>query len=576
MKSNIILQLIIFILVTENLFAQQKFPRNVFISPMEIPLKLSGTFGELRTDHFHSGIDIKTGEIEGLKVYAVADGYVSRIKVAAGGYGNALYITHPAGYVSVYGHLQKYNETIGDIVRSEQYKAESFEVDLYLAENQIQVKQGDIIALTGNSGSSGGPHLHFEIRDGATQYPCNPLLFGLHCSDNSAPVITQVKLYAFGTGFFPGKDIKELELPVVGFADQYHIKGNDTIIVAGDVYFGINTIDLFNEGLNKNGIFSLELYVDSTIICSHSAESFSFDETRYINSLIDYKEFNSSNTRYLRSYVQPNNHLRIYKNVVNRGILTAKPGYKYKITYKVKDAASNTSRLIFWIRGGEVLPQVSAERSVPDAELQLFSYHANNFYKTDKLTLEVPGKALYEDLLFHYKNKSGSPASFSCVHQLHTDDVPLHTWCSLSIWPDSLPLRLKDKALIAKIDKDGNARFMGGNWDNGFLKTQVREFGNYCIMADTIPPVIIPVNIEDGKSLIAQNTIRIEISDDFSGIRSYRATLNGNWILMEFDAKINLLTYRFDNHLSDGENLFELKVSDEKNNISRYSAKLYY
>ncbi len=561
---------------TFSTFAQKNYPQNYFISPIDIPINLSGTFGELREDHFHSGMDIRTGEVEGLKVHAVADGYVSRIKIAPDGYGNALYITHNNGYVSVYGHLQRYNKTIGDYVKKEQYKLESFEVDLYPDKGLLPVKQGDVVALTGNTGSSGGPHLHFEIRDEATQETINPLLFGFKIQDSTSPVINMIKVYPVGDGSQIDHKTTESEYFTKNNGKSYSLSKMDTLIISGKVYFGINTYDPFNSGNNKNGVYSIRLLVDSTQVYEQDVERFAFDETRYINSLIDYKEFILNNRRVQKSYIQPNNHLTIYKNTIHKGVVQFDDDALHTVRYDVSDAAGNVSELRFHVLSRNFNTDTAYISNQKESEGELFTYTSDNTFKTEDLVLNVPGAALYDTLYFRYQLKPALKKSFSKVHQLDYDYVPLHTWCSLSIRPDSLPARLQNKSVIVKIGKDGKITSTGGEWNNGFVTTNIREFGDYCIMADTVKPEIKPVNFTPGKTLSSQNNLKVMITDELSGIKSYRGTLNGQWILMDYDEKNDLLIYNFDDRIKKGTNDLVITVSDNKNNVSSYKAKLVY
>ena len=568
-----LLKLVFLILVTQVLHAQKNYPTNDFIPPIDIPLKLAGTFGELRSNHFHSGIDIKTGEKTGLNVYAIGDGYVSRIKVQAGGYGKALYITHPNGYVSVYAHLNKYNDKINEFVTLEQYLRKSFEVDLYLEPGKLEVKQGEILAFTGNSGHSAGPHLHFEIRDEASQKPVNPLLFGYSISDRIKPDINMLRVYpATPDDQINGKN-KPADFYPVSANGMYLLAKIDTLYVAGSAYFGINTIDQFNNGLNKNGVYSIRVIIDGKETYSHELETFSFDETRYVNSLIDYKEYKLHQRRIQKTFIQPNNRLSIYENVVNKGIYYFPANTTSEITIEVADANGNISTLRFWVKGKSPVDKI---KTISNANKTLFGDKKTNTFKTQNLVLEVPGDALYDTLYFEYKQLKSIPKTYSGLHQLHYDFVPLHTTCNLAIWPDSLPLSLQDKALIAKVEENNEFIAAGGEWIDGFIKTGIREFGIYTIIIDTIPPSISPVNIRSDKSLIAQTSIMMTIRDELSGIASYNGYLNNQWILMEYDEKNDLLTYFFDKYLKDGENDFRLEVTDWKNNRAIYKQTLTY
>lgn len=570
MKSILLIQLVLLFLVTQISYSQSNYPTSDFISPLDIPLKLSGTFGELRSNHFHSGIDIKTGEKTGLNIYAIANGYVSRIKVQSGGYGKALYITHPNGYVSVYGHLNKYNETINNWVIENQYKNQSYEVDLYLKPGDIEVNQGEIVAYSGNSGRSGGPHLHFEIRTASDQKPVNPLLFGYQVKDNTTPVFNLLKIYPFGPSSTVNGQQRAADFYPLSANSNYYLKNQEDVEAGGQIYFGINTIDLFNGGLNKNGVFKIEMLVNGDVYYQHELETFAFSETRYINSLIDYGEYKSKRRRIQKTYIQPNNELSIYKNIINAGILNTAAGKSYAIELRVSDAAKNTASLKFNVVGVEPLSSIKRH-----SEDQLFNYTGNNVFKNEWLNLSVPGNALYDTMHFSYQVYPKTADSYSAVHQLHNDQVPLHKWCTLAIRGDSVPVHLWNKTIIASVD-NGEYESAGGEWENGFVRTRIRNFGNYCILVDTVAPEIIPINISNQKSLLAQQTIKLKIRDDLSGIKTYKPNLNGEWILMEYDAKNDLLTYFFDKHLKAGENIFKLEVWDEKNNYTVIEVPLNY
>ncbi len=551
----------------------QPYPKDDFIAPLDVPLKLSGTFGELRSDHFHAGIDLKTGEMEGLKTYAIADGYVSRIKVQAGGYGKALYLTHPNGYVSVYAHLSRYNSILDDYVTRTQYSLRSYEIDLYPDAGMFPVKQGDVIAFTGNSGRSGGPHLHFEIREAGSQMPVNPLHFNFLVTDRTPPLINLLKVYPHGQGSRINGRNTAADLIAVSNGSVYNIKGNDTVTASGSVLFGINTYDPFNGGMNKNGVYSIDLFVDGELAYGHRLDRFSFDETRYINSLIDYREYRTKSRRVQRSFVDPNNRLSIYTQKNERGF-AVEAGRRYQVRYVVSDFAGNSSELVFWLRGEERRDGTDDNGGGHDGHA--FSFRKDNTFSAEGVSLMVPGRALYDTLTFIYSRKEKQPGSCSPMHGLHNDYVPLHSWCDLRIEPEVTDEINTDKLLIIKIYDDGDHTPCGGTFSGGVVSARIREFGDYCVVTDTVAPRISPVNISENKSLLAQHTIQVRIADDLSGIGTYNGYLNGEWVLMEYDAKNDLLTYHFDQHLQDGDNLFELVVTDERNNTATYRATLKY
>jgi len=571
-----LLKLLFLILVTQNILAQKDYPKDYFMPPLDIPLNLSGTFGELRSGHFHSGMDIRTGEVEGLNVFAIADGYISRIKITPGGYGKALYITHTNGYVSVYAHLQKYNSRINQYVKKEQFKRESYSIDIYPEKDFITVKKGEVVAISGNSGRSGGPHLHFEIRDEATQMPINPLLFGFEVEDYINPIINYLKVYPVNSSSGINQKNKTTGYYSMKKGDKYTIQNNDTLKISGKVYFGINTYDPFNNGNNKNGVYSIKLLMDSVLLYEHDLETFSFAETRYINSFIDFKEYKVNKRRVQKSFIQPNNHLSIYNLATSQGIIEFNDNDIHNITYEVADIAGNISYLVFKVKSVNEFDILEVYKNNSETGKQLFDFNSANVFSTHDLHFEVPGKALYDTLYFNYEVLPALNNSYSKVHCLHYDFVPLHSRCNLSVKPDSIPLKLHDKALIVKIEKDKKFASAGGKWENGFVVTRIREFGDYCVLVDTIAPDIKAINVYTNKNISGQNTIKIKITDELAGIKSYRGTLNDKWILMEYDEKKDILIYRFDEYLKKGENDFRLIVSDEKNNESTYTAKLFY
>ena len=542
-----------------------------WVNPVDIPLKLAGTFGELRSDHFHSGIDIKTGEREGLSVRAIDTGYVSRIKIQSSGYGKALYIKHPNGETSVYAHLQKFNSRLNAYVTAEQYRQQSFETDLYPKPGKFRVSRGELIAYSGSTGHTAGPHLHFEVRD-ELQQPLNPLLLGFKVTDNRAPTINYLKVYPAN----PHSSVNG-KTEAVGFytsqqKNSFHLKSVDTLTISGAAYFGINTIDLFNGGMNKNGVYAVRLSCNGQTRYAHKLSKIDFNETRYINALIDYKEYKTLKRRVQYAWVQPNNHLSIYDSVQNKGIINFKAGKVYQLEFAVSDAAGNSSKLEFIVKGS---PRDKSIK-VPKHSGSLFTYKKDNHFSNGEVDFEIPGKALYDTLYFQYNRKPSLPGSYSALHMLHHDYVPLQSWCKLSIKADSLPDNLRSKALIANYTADHDFESAGGEWDHGFVRTEIRSFGDYCILVDTIAPKIIPVNIKNGKSLLAQSTIKVKITDELSGIKKYEGRLNGKWILMAYDEKKDLLIYDFDSLLTSGENNFKLTVWDQVGNTADYEAVLEY
>ena len=549
-----------------------KYPRNYFRSPVDFEISLAGSFGELRRNHFHSGIDIRTGGATGKPVKAAADGYVSRVFVSPAGFGKALYITHSNGYTTVYGHLLKFSGAIGNWVRNRQYEGESFAIDMQVPAGLLKVKKGEIIALSGNSGASGGPHLHFEVRESASQEVINPLEFGFDVPDNTPPRITALKVYPFDAMALVNYTDKPLMLGMKGGNGFYTVNSPDTVNVSGNIYFGIETTDFSDNSGMKNGVPSVALSVDNEQIYSHHLEKFAFANTRYVNSLVDFPLLIHSNRKVQRSYIAPNNKNDIYGKVKNHGIVNFSDAKAHKIVYTVTDLYSNESRLVFWVKSHPPTGR-RPENKILNGVQMMHCTEANHFSRPD-IIFDLPKDALYDDLDFEYSSEPPLPGLYARMHKVHNEDTPLHVYCELSIKPVALPKELMNKAVIVAVETGRRMYSKGGKWENGFLKAQVRDFGDYSIAVDTEAPDIRPVNVKPGKNVSRQGSIMFKISDYLSGIHSYRGTMNGKWILMDYDAKNNLLTYLFDEHMQKGKNIFKLVVTDEVGNKSSWEANL--
>jgi murein DD-endopeptidase MepM/ murein hydrolase activator NlpD len=576
MKKTVFL-VVIFFTVSLAISQDSNYPADYFRSPLDIPLYLSGTFGELRSNHFHSGIDIKTASVEGKNVYAVADGYVSRIKISAGGYGKALYITHPNGTVSVYGHLQKFNKKIDDYVRQLQYKNESFEVETFPEKEILVVKKGEIVAFSGNSGSSGGPHLHFEIREESTQYATNPLLYkSIKVKDLLPPSVLELGIYPVdGQSLINGKN-DTVFYAVEGAGKNYLVKGKPKIRVSGNISFGIRTHDLMNDIPNKNGVYHIEMEMDGKTIFSITMDKISFSNTRYINSLIDFQYYKKAERKLVRTQIDGNNQLFNYNKVENKGIVYFSDTLMHRMVFRVKDAYNNQSELKFAVFSAIPSKSYEDDRDMKNENAVFFEYDDENEFSENGIELNFPENAFYRSFWFQFSEIPGDSNKFSSVYRVHNQFTPVHKSFSVEIQPKNYPDHLKQKLFIAFSSEIKNFSYLGSEWDGQKLQASSNQFGYFTVLADTVSPVISPVNISNGKNISAQNTIKITIKDMRSGIKKYRATLNGNWILMEYDAKNNLLTYHFDDKLKKGENLFRIVVSDKLDNEAVYQAKLQY
>lgn len=565
MIKKLIFTLLIFV-TSLNTFSQDSILKNYFRSPLGIPLFLAGNFGELRSNHFHGGLDMKTQGREGFNIYAAADGFVSRIKVSPWGYGKTIYIDHPNGTTTVYAHLQRYKGKIAKLVKEYQYKNESWEFNWYPADSLMRVKKGDIIALSGNTGGSGGPHLHFEIRETDSENPINPLLVGFNIKDNIKPTIKSIIVTPLNDTSYVNNSQKPQRFLAVGINGVYKLKYGTVITAYGEIGIGIETIDRLNGVSNRNGIYSIELAQNSEIIYKSEMKKFSFDQDRALNSLIDYEMFLAKKIRYQKSYIDPNNNLQIYTQHKNKGVIHLAVSDKNTFSYNVKDSYGNLSTIEFPITG------MYNKTLIKPIKKQLFdtifNYQDSNYYDAQNITVNIPKDALYKDLPFHFSVADTLSGAITPTYFVHNEYTPLHKAIDISIKVGRLSNYERSKATIVHFDRKKRYYAKGGTWRNNYITTKSKKFGGFTVMLDTIPPKITPTNIFPNKNMSSNSTITAKIADNLSGVKSFRATIDGKWVMMEYEAKKAKLFYTFDN-LPKGKHNFELTLIDGVGNESR-------
>lgn len=545
----------------QQIFSTNKYPITDFRQPLDIsPPALAGSFGEIRSNHFHSGIDFRTNQREGYPVYAVADGYISRLRVQNSGFGQALYINHANGFTTVYGHLQRFAPKIATIVKNLEYEKKTFEIDEFPDASLIPVHKGEIIAWSGNRGSSGGPHLHFEIRDTKTEETINPQFFGIVIPDNIPPVIHGLYVYRLNGKTFNESTPKQA-ITISGANGSY--KATAPISLTGEVGFGIVVTDRHNGLSGTNGVYSIQLELDGKMVYTSALERFAFEDSKAINSHIDYPTYLNTKRSIQKSFVDPGNPLKIYSNLVNNGRINFNDGAQHQLRYIITDSKGNSSLLPFTVHAG------SAPIAAPTVAAGIiYPYNKVNEFNAEEVKVILPKGTLYNDLNFTYK-KLPRPAgnAWSAVHQIHNRYVPLHIGFDLWIKGDNLPENLRGKALIVNL----NGSSQGGSFDNGYVKATPKNFGSFYIAVDTIAPRIFPVNISEGKNMSGLSKIFFKISDNLSGIKSFNGYIDGKWALMEFDAKTATLWHSFDERTAAGRHTLELTVVDMKENTRNYT-----
>lgn len=538
--------------------AQENYPTNYFRYPLDIQPSFSGRFADLRPNHFHSGLDFRTNQREGYPIYAVADGYISRLRVQIGGFGQAIYIDHPNGYTSVYAHLKAYAPQVAKTVKDFQYRLQSFEVDIPLTFSEIQVKKGDLIGWSGNTGSSGGPHLHFEIRDTQSEEPINPQLFGLTGSDLIKPEFKGVYLYKLNGQAFSDKVSKQF-VPVKGSNGSYQTLSAEPIVINGEVGFGLLAFDRNQIQGTAHGLHRIKMQLDGETIYEANLERFSFDATKAINSHLDYSSLKNSGINIHKTFVEPGNPLKIYA-AKNNGRISLEDEGIHDLTYTISDVAGNESSLNFKIKQG-----IPYQTSSYIEKGNVFKYDVDNHFSNEQLKLTIPKGTLYSDIDFEYASAPRIPGTYSMQHRIHRSRTPIHQAYQLAIKVDpGLPSNWQEKAVI--VDVGGISQ--GGTFRNGFVESEVKSFGTFLIKVDTIAPRIIPLNLNDGKSMTGISKMIFKIADNLSGIGSFTGKIDGEWVLMEYDQKSATLWHQFDEKTKPGKHVFELTVSDKKGNQS--------
>ncbi len=538
MLRKVCLVICIFYGSSHFLFAQ---PSIKLASPLPIPLKLKGSYGEIRNNHYHSGIDLNTGGNTGMAVIAAATGYVSRIKVDEYGFGKALYITHANGLVTVYGHLYRFSPTIDSLVLAEQTKNKKYACELFPEKNKWIVMKGDTIAISGNSGGSGGPHLHFEVRDAATEKPLNPLLYLDPIPDKQPPVLKLLNFYDVQDDGFRIRKFQTV-IPKQKSAGNYEII--EPIRAYGKIGVGFAADDFADDDSAILGLSEVTLNAEGNIIFSYALKNFSFDETKNVNGHIDYEQKQLTGRVIERCFKLPGDGFSQYGFIKNEGLLPMDSLIKINILLQLKDGAGNTTTCSFTLIQDKLAKEFQSKQAM-DPKGKRFKFDRINTYADDAFKLEIPSGALFRDILFSIKKEPRKSNGYSDTYNLYTENEPMKKSASISIAADHVPERIRKKVTIVRIDKAGTNNAISSTLQGRFISAKISYFGNYTLLADTLPPVVSEIAV--GYDPIYKcSIVTMKVSDNLSGIKSYTVEVNNEWYLTEYDYKQKqLIVYLF-------------------------------
>ena len=528
-----------------------------FHPPIDAPFNLSGTFGEFRS-RFHTGIDFKGGE--GINIYSIEDGYISRIEVSPSGYGKVVYITHPNGYSSVYAHLSRFSPDIEKYIKSEQYRSKSYTVKKFPKKDQIQVKRGELLGYSGNTGRSFGAHLHFERRDTNSQDAVNPLMVNYTYEDLERPIIRG--LYTINENNTLIRDLPK-RIRISKTNDSTYVA--DDIIFAGDIGFGIDIYDIQYKNLfNRNGVYKVELLIDSIQKFSYSMDRIKFSENHYKKLMYDYLSLVKNNRRVLKVYKPPRSNLSFLKANNFNGIINSNEITDSKVNIKVTDWNNNSSYLKF-----KIISDDSIKSNKPLNGIEILTNQKYVINKGESV-VEINKNTFYEDVLLNITSKDDTI-------DLGDEITPFRSSIKLKI-PidaniDSLSL---SQTFIGKI-VNNKINYISSKINDSYITANISSLGRYIVSRDSILPEIRPINFKNKSNVKSNKTLRLRIKDDKSGIKNYKAYINGKWALFEYEPKQNLIYHDLsDSVIEDGENDLLIEFEDGVGNKQTYNTKIYY
>ena len=541
MKYSIFFSLLFFIGSVQSGYAQETdTDKPSFIPPFDFPITFSGNFGEIRANHFHGGLDFKTGGTIGKPVRALADGYISRIRVTHGS-GYVLDVAYDNGYSTINRHLSAFVGDVARRVEDLQYEKESWEVEITPEPDEYPVKAGQIIALSGNTGYSFGPHLHLDMIETATDEYIDPLPFFMDkVKDKTAPRAEGIMLFPQpGKGVVEGKQTRR----------AFPAHPTKPIIAWGLIGAGIRAYDYMDGVQNKYGVKAVILEVDGEEVFRSTVDRFAYEENRYINSW--------THGQYMKSFIEPGNRLRMLQaSNGNRGLVEINEERPYRFVYTLSDALGNTSKVRFTVQG-----QKTTIAPVEHREKYALKWDKVNYLQEPGLELVIPKGMLYDDVLLNYSVRADS-GDIAFTYQLNDTRIPMHGTCDLRIGLRRRPVEDMAKYYVAGVTARGGKYRIGGKYEDGVMKVRIRDLGTYTVAVDTVPPVITPLNqAQWGRT----GKIIFKAKDKETGINTYRGTIDGKYALFGKPNSIsgNLVCELDPKHVEKGgKHVVEMTVTD--------------
>jgi murein DD-endopeptidase MepM/ murein hydrolase activator NlpD len=538
------------LLISHSAVAQ--YSQGYFRNPLGIPMRLVANFGEIRSDHFHMGFDLRTQQQENLPVYAAAEGYISRVVIEPGGYGKAVYITHPGGYTTLYAHLNDFFPALHRFVETRQYNEEKWEQDLTFNKSQFPVSKGQFIAYSGNTGASQGPHLHFEIRDSRTGKNVNPRLFHFPIADDIPPFIYKLFLYDRNYSTY---SIDPAEIKVKGGKGNYFTR--DTLIETGSakISFGISAEDVVNASSFRFGIYSAELWVDSIRQISFSLDEMNYEDSRYMNASIDYKKRITDGSLIQHLSRLPGNKLSIFDSISD-GIVSLQDTIPHNIMIVAKDIAGNESVVSFKLKWN---PTKNEQRFFTQETEKMLPGKENRFER-DNIRIDFPATAFYDTVPFFYAEATSEHIKMP-LHQLHYHYVPVHDPYTVSVKYDQEIDRSKAiwKLVSGKDIFTSKVEYRDGRYIGFFDR-----LGMLSLIEDTTAPLIAASGWRDDAVFAKSGSVSFRVRDEESYVEVFRAELDDKWIM--FSRKGNVFTYKFDEHCEPGKHELKVMLKDTAGN----------